>query len=55
MKLQINILKWALPPFNNNWPGSLFALQDGTVSFANASFFINFAPSNEDTVPKILR
>lgn len=23
--------KWALPPFNNNWPGSLFASQDGVA------------------------
>ena len=28
---QVPAFKWALAPFNNNWPGSLFASQDGVA------------------------
>jgi uncharacterized protein (DUF362 family) len=37
---KVPAFKWALPPFNNNWPGSLFASQDGVAIDAVVLDFI---------------
>jgi hypothetical protein len=37
---QVPAFKWALAPFNNNWPGSLFASQDGVAIDAVVLDFI---------------
>ena len=37
---KIPAFKWALTPFNNNWPGSLFASQDGVAIDAVVLDFI---------------
>jgi hypothetical protein len=37
---RVPVYKWMLPPFNNNWPGSLFASQDGVAIDAAVLDFI---------------
>jgi hypothetical protein len=37
---KVPAFKWSLPPFNNNWPNSLFASQDGVAIDAVAMDFM---------------